>query len=527
MYLLLAQETVTQGATEAGKETWAAVVHQVRDVVGEFLPNLAAAIAVLIVGWILALVISAMVAGAIRRLGVGKRFSEALAAEPGVKGADVPGRIGKITFWLLMLFVLIGFFQTLGLTSVTEPLAAFLNEIFAYLPRLIGAAVVLVLAWAIASILRFVVRKALVAANFDERLSHGAGVEDGDRVPLSKSLSEATYWIVLLLFLPMLLSALAVPGLLTPVQDMVTKLLGYLPNLFAAGMVLAIGWFVARVVQRVVTNVLISAGTDRLSDRVGVSRVLGEKNLSGLIGLLAYASILIPVIIAALNALQIEAVTRPASEMLNKMLGALPGILAAFLVIAVAYIAGKVVSTIVANVLAAIGFDTVPARLGITSEVSEGRRRPSEIVGHLAMVAIVLFAIMQAMPILGFDMMAELMSLFLVFASKILMGLVIFALGMYIAKLVADTIRGSGVARANLLATIGRVAILVLAGAMALEQTGLAPGIVRTAFGATLGAMAVAAAVAFGVGGIDAARRAIDKWTGHTRHEAKGGPHAS
>lgn len=512
MYLLLAQETVTESATEAGKESWTAVVHQVRDVVGAYSVYLALAVVVLVVGWILALIISAAVAGVIRRLGVGKRFSEALAAEPGVRAADVPGRIGKVTFWLLMLFVLIAFFQTLGLTTVTEPLTAFLNEVFKYAPRLIGAAVVLVLAWALASILRFVVRKALTAAKLDERLRHGVGAEDGDKVPLSKSLSEATYWLVLLLFLPLLLDALAVPGLLTPVQDMVSQVLGFLPKLFAAAMVLGIGWFVARVVQRVVSNLLASVGTDRLSERIGVSRMLGQKNLSGLIGLLAYALILIPVIVAALNALQIEAVTKPASDMLNKMLGALPGIFAAFLVIAVAYIAGRIVSGLVANVLAAIGFDTVPVRLGITSAPAEGRRKPSDIVGQLAMVAIVLFAIMQAMPMLGFDAMATLMVAFLVFAANVLMGLVIFGLGIYIAKLVADTIRDSGIARADILATVGRVAILVLAGAMALQQTGLATEIVQLAFGIILGAMAVAAAIAFGIGGREAAQRIIEKW---------------
>jgi hypothetical protein len=183
------------------------------------------------------------------------------------------------------------------------------------------------------------------------------------------------------------------------------------------------------------------------------------------------------------------------------------------LVIAVAYIAGRIVSGLVANVLAAIGFDTVPVRLGITSEAKGGRRRPSDIAGQLAMVAIILFAVMQAMPMIGFGLMGDLMARFLVFASHLLMGLVIFGLGIYIAKLVADTIRDSGIARADLLATIGRVAILVLAGAMALQQTGLATEIVQLAFGSILGAMAVAAAVAFGIGGKDVARTMNEKWT--------------
>ena len=194
--------------------------------------------------------------------------------------------------------------------------------------------------------------------------------------------------------------------------------------------------------------------------------------------------------------------------------------LAAILVIVVAYIAGRIVSTLVTNVLAAIGFDTLPARLGITMEGGEGRRNPSEIAGRLTMIAIILFAIMQAMPMLGFDMLAELMSQFLVFASHLLMGLVILGLGIYIAKLVADTIRDSRIAQANLLATVGRVAILVLAGAMALQQTGLATEIVQLAFGLILGAIAIAAAIAFGMGGRDAARATIEKWTKSSRHDS-------
>ena len=125
MFSLLAQvapETVADRATEAGKETWKRNRYANARSVKWILAASSRGAVVLVVGWILALIIAAMVAGVVRRLGIGRRFSEALADEPGVKEADVPGRIGKITFWLLMLFVLIAFFQTLGLPTVTEPL---------------------------------------------------------------------------------------------------------------------------------------------------------------------------------------------------------------------------------------------------------------------------------------------------------------------------------------------------------------------------------------------------------------------
>ena len=513
---------VTQKAVVTGQETWERVSTQMTDLVGGYLPNAAAALVVLILGWIAALVIAAVVRAALRKLGVDRRLSGSIPTEGAVKSPEVSSRIGKGIFYLIMLFVLVAFFQTLGLTAVTEPLTAFLNQVFEYAPRLIAAGVLLFLAWIVANVLRFVVRQTLTAARIDHHLKHEAGVDKEQELPVAKTLSDATYWLVYLLFLPALLDALAIPGLLAPVNDMVTKILGFLPNLFAAAVILGIGWFVARIVQRVATNLLAAIGADRLSERVGIAKVIGEKKLSGLLGLLAYILILVPVIVGSLNALQIEAVTGPASQMLSIILGTLPGILAAVLVIGVAYVVARVVSGLATNMLAAIGFDNLPARLGVAAEPVEGRRRPSQIAGTVVMVAIVLFATMQAMPMLGFDLLANMMSEFLTFATRVLLGLAIFAFGLYFAKLVADMIRDSGITNAVLLSTIARVAIVVLAGAMGLQQMNLAQEIINLAFGITLGAIAIAAAIAFGIGGRDAAKRLVDDFAKSRRNAEKG-----
>jgi hypothetical protein len=111
---------------------------------------------------------------------------------------------------------------------------------------------------------------------------------------------------------------------------------------------------------------------------------------------------------------------------------------------------------------------------------------------------------------LGFDLLADMMSQFLQFAARVLVGLVIFGFGLYFAKLVGDMIQDSAIANAQLLSTIARAAILVLAGAMGFQQTGVAQEIVNIAFGIIAGAIAVAAAIAFGIGGRDAAKSLVD-----------------
>jgi hypothetical protein len=285
--------------------------------------------------------------------------------------------------------------------------------------------------------------------------------------------------------------------------------------------ILGIGWFVARIVQRVATNLLVAAGTDRLSQRVGLSKVMGGNKLSAALGLVVYILTLVPVIVGSLNALRMEAVTGPASQMLNIILGTLPGILAAVLVVGVAYVVARIVSGLTTNMLMAIGFDKLPARLGLAAEPVKGHRTPSQIAGTVVMVAIVLFATMQALPMLGFNLLAGMMGDFLTFASRVLLGLVIFGFGLFFAKLVADMVRDSAIANARLLSMIARVAILVLAGAMGLRQMNLAQEIINLAFGITLGAVAIATAVAFGIGGRDAAKTLVDDFVKSRRGAGK------
>lgn len=488
------------------------LLEQMAQLVGGYIPNLIAALAILVVGWLVALIISAIVRGVLRRTTLDDRLAGWVMGEEAAEGIEVERQIGRGVYYLIMLFVLIAFFQTLGLTIITEPLNRLLVQVFQYAPRLLGAGLLLLVAWIVASALRLIISRVLTAAKIDERLGSEAGLEEEKHVPLAQTLGNAVYWLVFLLFLPAVLGALELQGLLEPVQGMINQILGFLPNIFAAGLILAVGWFVARIVQQIVTNLLAAIGADRLSERVGLAPVLGKQQLSGLLGLVVYILILIPVLIAALNALALEAITQPASNMLNVILEAIPAIFAATLVVVIAYVVGRVVAGLITNLLTGVGFNTILARLGLGKEPSEGERTPSEIVGYLVLVAIMLFAAIEASRLLGFVLLADLVAQFTAFASQVILGLIIFAIGLYLANLAARTVRASGAAQAGLLAMATRVSILVLAGAMALRQMGLANEIINLAFGLLLGAIAVAVALAFGLGGRKAAAREVEGW---------------
>lgn len=504
MQLLLAQGDMLK------PNGWEKLGSSITDIVGGYIPNAVAAVLILIIGWLVAIIAAAIVRGTLNKTGLSTRLGQWFVSEPGQEAPRVERPIAKVVFWVIMLFVLVAFFQTLKLTLVTEPLNNFLNQVFVYAPRLFAAGVLLIVAWIVATVVRFLINRGLTAAKLDRRLSHHAGVENEDGVPMTKTVSDAAYWLVFLLFLPAVLDALAVSGLLEPVQKMLAKILGFLPNLFAAAVILAVGWFIARIIQRIVSNLLAAVGVDRLGERVGLATVMDKSRLSDLVALIVYVLILIPVLIASLNALSIEAVTQPASEMLSTILGVLPGVFAAALVVGIAYVVGRIVSGLTTKVLTAVGFNKLPASLGLMGKPAQGQRSPAELAGTLLLIAIVLVAVMQALPMLGFDLAAELTAQFIVFAGHVFLGLVIIALGLYLGKLAAETIRATGMGQANMFAPAARIAILILACAMGLRQMGLANEIVNLTFGLVLGCFAVAAAIAFGIGGRAAAKDAIE-----------------
>lgn len=491
-----------------------AILDQITNLIGGYIPNLIGALAILILGWLVALVVAAIVRGVVRRTTLSKRMARWIwgEGEEG-KAVDAERWISKGVFYLLMLFVLIAFFQTLGLTLITEPLNQLLTLVFQYLPRLLAGGLLLLVAWIVASVLRWILSRALSAAKLDERLKSQAALEKEQRVTLTKSISDAVYWLVFLLFLPAVLSALQMEGVLEPVQGMINKILEFLPNIFVAALILVVGWFLARIVQQIVTNLLGVAGVDRLSEKVGLAPVLGAKQLSGVLGLIVYILILIPVLIASLNALELESITRPASDMLNMILAALPAIFAAVLLVAIAYMVGRVVANLITNMLTSAGFNTLLAKLGLGKEPAKGKWTLSFVAGHIVLVAIMLFAIIEALKLLGFTSLADLVTGFLVFAGHVILGLIIFGIGLFLANLAAKAVLATGKEQAGLLAVATRLSLIVLAAAMALRQMGLANEIINLAFGLILGAAAVAAAIAFGIGGREIAAQQLAKWT--------------
>jgi hypothetical protein len=485
-------------------------------VIGERLPDLIGAVLVLVIGWLLALAVATIVRGLFERLGINKFLVTWIAGDVKDKKLE-PGKwIAKGVYYFLMIVVLGGFFQFLELTIVTEPLAQIVTVVAEFAPRILIASLLLLLALVLARFVKMCVSKGLILINADERLGESTG-KRSKPVKLSHTVSNVAYSLVFLLFLPTILDALALESLLLPVQSMIQEILGFLPNLFACGLILLVGWFAAQVGQQIISNALAAAGVDNVTDKAGLENVVGKQTLSELIGTVIYILIFIPVAIAALDALQVAAISEPASRMLIKIFNAIPSIATALFVLLVAYVGGRFVSGLVTELLTRLGFNTILVSLGLSKNGKKAQRTPSEVVGSLSMIAIMLFAIIEAARMIGFRVLALQLNEFIAFAGQVMLGLIIFGFGLYLANLASKVISERNASQSGVLAMAAKISIVVLASAMALRQMGLAHEIISLAFGMLLGSIAVAVALAFGLGARDIASREVENWLSSIR----------
>jgi hypothetical protein len=472
---------------------------------GETLPNVLAGVAILVVGWIIAVVARA----AVRRLAHLAKLNARIPATDGGR-LDGESALGSVVFWLVMLLALVGFFSVLELGSVAEPLESLASRVLNYAPNLIGGGILAAVAWVVATAARSVTAKVLGATKLDETVTAEAGMR-----PVSQSAGDVLYGLILLLFLPAILGALQLGGLLTPVQEMVERLLGMLPNLLGAAVIGFVGWFVAGLLRRLVEQLLAGIGFDGLGQRIGLE---DDVRLSKVVGLLVFIFVFVPTLIAALNALQIDAISAPAIEMLGMFLAAVPRILAAVIILTLAYFLARFIARLLSTMLRSVGVDSLPSRLGL-GELAAERLQVSDLAGRAASVLVILFASVEAAGQLGFDQVADLVGSLIEFAGQIILGSLILVAGYWLAGLAhAGILKVSG-ASARGLANLARVAILGLILAMGLRAMGIADDIVNLAFALILGAVAVAIALSFGLGGREAAGRQMEHWFASLRGE--------
>ena len=471
----------------------------------QFYPILAA-VAILLIGWVIALVIAAAVKKVLSKLGTNQKLSGATGHR-----SNIENIVSRIVFWIVLLIAVIGALNALNLTSVSGPFSNMIQQFLLFIPQLLAAAAVAFIGWIFANLVKVGLKKLLDRTQLDEKLSEDVGVS-----PISQNISEIVYWLILLLFLPIVLSILGLTGLLFPIQNMLNEVISYLPNLFIAIVIVFVGYILAKIVRGILEGLVRSLDLQSQAQKIGLFK---NSNLAQVLGSFVFAIVIITALIIAFEALGIDSISQPATAMLYEIMNAIPQIIAAGLILIIAYVVSRFVANLVVDVVAGTGVDDIPAKLDIQRFL--GSTKISCVVGYLIVFFTMLFAVSEAANRLGLEQVSLLISMFIQFGANILLGAVILVIGFWLANLVANIVQRGEYQSSLWLASLVRVLIMGLVIAMGLKAMGIADSIVNLAFGLTLGAVAVAFALAFGLGGRQPAERILSDLIDCAKKQAK------
>ena len=199
-------------------------------------------------------------------------------------------------------------------------------------------------------------------------------------------------------------------------------------------------------------------------------------------------------------------------------MSAIPDLFAAGVILAVAFFISRLVGNLISSLLGGMGFDRLPGKLGLRADFREGST-PSQLVGKLIVFFIMLFATVEAATVMGFTRVSDIVAMFIEFGGQVLLGVVIIGVGLWISNLAHAAISRLDRPNSAFMAGLARFSILGIVLAMGLRAMGIADDIVNLAFALTLGAVAVAVALSFGLGGREAAGKQMEHWLSGFRRE--------
>lgn len=206
-----------------------------------------------------------------------------------------------------------------------------------------------------------------------------------------------------------------------------------------------------------------------------------------------------------------ETVGRSLTQGLNAILGALPALIGALIILIIGYIIARVLQGIVTRVLQSAGFEGWMEKGGVKQffDRSQTTQTPLSILGKLVFWLVFFIAISMAVDTLGITAISDVLAQFIAYIPQLIAAVLILVLATLLASFVAGIVRGA--TGSSVAGSVAQYGIIVFAVFAALTQMGIAEELIAPTFLILLGSVALAAALAFGLGGQGVAQRLVEQ----------------
>lgn len=530
-------------------------------------PSVGAALAILIIGWLVALLLRRMTFAALKRTTWDDKIAEKLGFQTDASTSDRVEKVASSTvYYIVLALVFVAFFDRLEVDSVTKPIVGALEGVLSAVPNVMKAVIIGAVGFVAATVARKLVRAGLVKTKLVNKLERMSGEEDAKAVKkrataTADTISTIVFWAILGVAAIPVLEALKIGALSAPLSATFEAISTYLPKIVGAIVLALTGYVLGRLARAVITRAFSGLGIDRALERLGLARFLGERSAGSIIGSLAFAFIMLNFAISAVGRLDIKELSGPLGVMLQQVYDFLPKLLVAGLLMAVGVVLARIASRFASNVLAAVGFNALMGHIGLFNETEESKEQqqkskellatrleggaqedeaadsedeseeseaepdaliaseqtlktPADIAGVVVGAFVVLLFLRQVLGTLKLTGLAALLDTFIGYLPNVLSAAVVLGAAMWAGAWAHARIDGlTEKSKDTLLRALGMVAhvAIVAVGAMvSLQQLGVGEDLITTAFALLLGAVCLAIALAFGLGGREVASKILN-----------------
>jgi small-conductance mechanosensitive channel len=205
---------------------------------------------------------------------------------------------------------------------------------------------------------------------------------------------------------------------------------------------------------------------------------------------------------------------------LGTFLEYIPQLIGAIIILLIGYIVARILQAVVARLLQAIGFDRWMEHGGIKQffDRAQTRETPATVLGKLIFWLVFIIAITMAADALGIRQISAVLGQLIAYIPSVIAAILILVLAALLANFLSGIVRGA--TGSELLSNVARYAIIIYAAFAAITELGIAVQLTAPTFLIVLGAVALAAAIAFGFGAQGVARDIVEK-AYERRDEAK------
>jgi len=210
-------------------------------------------------------------------------------------------------------------------------------------------------------------------------------------------------------------------------------------------------------------------------------------------------------------------IVEPVQEMLTRMVGYLPTLLGALIILIVGWIIAKAIRGIVNRVLKLIRFDKLADKAGISEILHKGglKATTSEVLSGLVYWLVIIMVLVMVVNALGMPQASSILESLYTYIPNVIAAIFVLVIGMFLASFVSGIVRtaasNANLPKPDMLAGISRWAIIIFATTISLKELGIAPLLVTTTFNIIFGGVCLALALAFGLGGKDAVAKYLEQ----------------